>query len=137
MGDNAKVSWDWHNTVVGQGYQAKGVVRQRTGREHLTTNVLDLSQKESKKRSIEVEDKDNKKKPKESKEKKERKDKDKKKEKKNKKEKKHKKSDKHGESHDSKKKSPSHNQTSTQNVEMFNPLLQVFLSRLADSLADA
>lgn len=28
MGDNATASWAWHNTVVGQGYQAKGVVRQ-------------------------------------------------------------------------------------------------------------
>ena len=28
MGENANVSWDWHNTVVGQGYQARGVVRQ-------------------------------------------------------------------------------------------------------------
>lgn len=29
MGENAKKSWDWHNTIVGEGYQAKGVVRQR------------------------------------------------------------------------------------------------------------
>jgi hypothetical protein len=29
MGDNANASWAWHNTVVGKGYQAKGVVRQR------------------------------------------------------------------------------------------------------------
>lgn len=29
MGENAKKSWDWHNTVIGEGYQAKGVVRQR------------------------------------------------------------------------------------------------------------
>jgi hypothetical protein len=28
MGDNATASWAWHNTVVGQGYQAKGVIRQ-------------------------------------------------------------------------------------------------------------
>lgn len=28
MGDNATASWAWHNTIVGQGYQAKGVVRQ-------------------------------------------------------------------------------------------------------------
>ena len=30
MGDNAKKSWEWHNTVVGEGYIAKGVIRQRT-----------------------------------------------------------------------------------------------------------
>lgn len=29
MGENANASWAWHNTVVGEGYQAKGVVRQR------------------------------------------------------------------------------------------------------------
>jgi hypothetical protein len=28
MGENANASWAWHNTVVGEGYQAKGVVRQ-------------------------------------------------------------------------------------------------------------
>ncbi len=30
MGENAKKGWEWHNNVVGEGYQAKGVVRQRT-----------------------------------------------------------------------------------------------------------
>jgi hypothetical protein len=28
MGENAKKTWEWHNVVVGQGYQAKGVIRQ-------------------------------------------------------------------------------------------------------------
>jgi hypothetical protein len=28
MGDNANVDWEWKNTVVGEGYQAKGVIRQ-------------------------------------------------------------------------------------------------------------
>ena len=30
MGDNATKKWEWHNTVVGEGYAARGVVRQRT-----------------------------------------------------------------------------------------------------------
>lgn len=30
MGDNANVDWAWKNTIVGEGYQAKGVIRQRT-----------------------------------------------------------------------------------------------------------
>ena len=29
MGENAAKSWEWHNTVVGSGYQAKSVIRQR------------------------------------------------------------------------------------------------------------
>lgn len=41
MGDNAKKSWEWHNTVVGEGYQAKGVVRQRHS-EEFSTKVIDL-----------------------------------------------------------------------------------------------
>ena len=28
MGENAKVRWEWHNNEVGEGYQARGVVRQ-------------------------------------------------------------------------------------------------------------
>jgi hypothetical protein len=28
MGDNANVDWEWKNTVVGEGYQARGVIRQ-------------------------------------------------------------------------------------------------------------
>lgn len=38
MGDNASANWAWHNTVVGQGYQAKGVVRQRKA---TTAKVID------------------------------------------------------------------------------------------------
>lgn len=30
MGDNAQISRDWHNTALGKGYCARGVVRQRT-----------------------------------------------------------------------------------------------------------
>mmetsp|Transcript_33043 Transcript_33043/g.31481 ORF Transcript_33043/g.31481 Transcript_33043/m.31481 type:complete len:148 (+) Transcript_33043:141-584(+) len=38
MGENASANWAWHNTIVGQGYQAKGVVRQR---EATTLKVVD------------------------------------------------------------------------------------------------
>ena len=34
MGDNAKQSWSWHNNEIGQGYQAKGVIRQNYGIHH-------------------------------------------------------------------------------------------------------
>lgn len=44
MGENAKKTWDWHNTVVGVGYQAKGVVRQRVG-EEIAPKVLDMRPK--------------------------------------------------------------------------------------------
>jgi hypothetical protein len=30
MGDNATQNWEWHNVAVGEGYQARGVVRQKT-----------------------------------------------------------------------------------------------------------
>lgn len=40
MGDNASANWAWHNTIVGQGYQAKGVVRQR---EATTVKVIDFT----------------------------------------------------------------------------------------------
>lgn len=43
MGENAKKTWDWHNTVVGVGYQAKGVVRQRVS-EEVVANVVDMRQ---------------------------------------------------------------------------------------------
>ncbi len=47
MGDNAKKGWEWHNTVVGEGYQAKGVIRQRTAVEQKQIiAVVDLSKKE-------------------------------------------------------------------------------------------
>lgn len=43
MGDNATASWGWHNTVVGEGYQAKGVVRQPGPN---SVKVLDLRKAE-------------------------------------------------------------------------------------------
>ena len=42
MGDNAKKSWEWHNTVVGEGYQAKGVIRQPTSREPPKNVMVDV-----------------------------------------------------------------------------------------------
>jgi hypothetical protein len=42
MGDNARASWDWHNTEVGKGYQAKGVIRQPGSAP--TMKVIDQSQ---------------------------------------------------------------------------------------------
>ena len=42
MGDNATASWAWHNTVVGQGYQAKGVVRQPGSNPVKTIDVRSL-----------------------------------------------------------------------------------------------
>ena len=45
MGENAKKGWEWHNTVVGEGYQARGVVRQPSS-SILTTKVVNLSAKD-------------------------------------------------------------------------------------------
>jgi hypothetical protein len=42
MGENAKKSWEWHNTVVGEGYQARGVVRQRVGEFQSVGKVIDM-----------------------------------------------------------------------------------------------
>lgn len=42
MGDNANVAWDWHNTVVGEGYQARGVVRQAVAGS-TAVRVVDMS----------------------------------------------------------------------------------------------
>ena len=43
MGDNATKSWDWHNTTVGEGYQARGVVRQRTGGSDNNMKIIDMT----------------------------------------------------------------------------------------------
>lgn len=54
MGENAKKRWDWHNTVVGVGYQAKGVVRQRVSEDvapkvvDMRSNALDVPTSQSK-----------------------------------------------------------------------------------------
>lgn len=48
MGENAKKTWEWHNTVVGEGYQARGVVRQRVSEEPATVKVIDMRGPESK-----------------------------------------------------------------------------------------
>ena len=138
MGDNASASWAWHNTVVGQGYQAKGVVRQpgsqsvaivdlrRPEDENLKTQnkaaipheeavvLVDIERK-SKKRMKEVDDsRDRKRDHKSSK-------KDEKKEKKSKKVKKHKKKSHHDMASDVGKP-----------IDNFNPLLQYFAASLSN-----
>ena len=42
MGDNAKQIWSWHNNEIGQGYQAKGVIRQNHGANQ-PIKVIDMS----------------------------------------------------------------------------------------------
>jgi hypothetical protein len=138
MGDNASASWAWHNTVVGQGYQAKGVVRQPGSQ---SVAIVDLrrpedanlktqnkavipheealvsvdSERKSKKRMKEVDDsRDRKRDHKSSK-------KDEKKEKKSKKEKKHKKKSHHDMASDVDKP-----------IDNFNPLLQYFAASLSN-----
>ena len=43
MGDNAQANWEWKNTVVGEGYQARGVIRQRTAQTTAPIKVTNLS----------------------------------------------------------------------------------------------
>ena len=138
MGDNATASWAWHNTVVGQGYQAKGVVRQpgsqavaivdlrlskdenlkihdKTAIPHVETSIPDGSERKSKKRMKEVDDSRDRKRDQKSSKKEE------KKEKKSRKEKKHKKKSHHDLSNDSDKP-----------IDNFNPLLQYFAASLSN-----
>ena len=42
MGDNATKRWEWHNVEVGEGYQAKGVVRQPGVSNNVLNNVVDM-----------------------------------------------------------------------------------------------
>ena len=44
MGDNASQNWSWHNNEIGQGYQAKGVVRQNVGGKP-TMKIIDMTVK--------------------------------------------------------------------------------------------
>ena len=53
MGDNATQKWEWHNTVVGEGYAAKGVVRQKTVISN-PVQIVDLSQPSHSKESVEI-----------------------------------------------------------------------------------
>ena len=41
MGDNANTNWEWHNTEVGHGYQAKGVYRQPS-HSVVSTKIIDM-----------------------------------------------------------------------------------------------
>lgn len=43
MGDNATKSWEWHNNIVGQGYQARGVVRQPGLNDRKDLQIVDMS----------------------------------------------------------------------------------------------
>lgn len=43
MGDNARHAREWHNVEVGQGYQARGVVRQPGSQPTSQVKLLDLS----------------------------------------------------------------------------------------------
>ena len=38
-----KRDWEWHNNEVGVGYQAKGVIRQRTAQVEKHTTIIDMS----------------------------------------------------------------------------------------------
>lgn len=105
MGDNANHQWEWHNTTVGHGYQAKGVIRQRTGYEgesSSSSKVIDLS-----KDSRLIDDKP---------------------------EKKSKKDSKKESKKDSKKSSKKHKHHSSKSSSKgkFNPLLQLLATRLSN-----
>jgi hypothetical protein len=106
MGENAKKTWDWHNTVVGAGYQAKGVVRQRVAEEPPATKVVDMRPQASHieaKPAKSVEEKSSKKSSKSSKEK--------------------------------RKKDTEDTNTSGRKRPKFNPLLQALSVRLRDNVS--
>ena len=46
MGDNATKRWEWHNNVVGEGYQARGVIRQPGRNERRDLQIVDMSKPE-------------------------------------------------------------------------------------------
>ena len=43
MGENAKVSWEWHNNEVGRGYKARGVVRQSSTITMSKEKIIDMT----------------------------------------------------------------------------------------------
>jgi len=123
MGDNANVrDREWHNTIVGQGYQARGVVRQPGL--HQTTKIVDMTGQSVKTKTTStsaiesistketIPEKDSSRKHKRKEDKKE----------KSKKSSKHKKH-KHEKEEDSKEEE---NRT---DIDRFNPLIQLFLSK--------
>ena len=169
MGDNANNKWQWHNTEIGSGYQAKFVVRQ-PGKSNEEMKIVDMRgpvasevqnlskvahdnknnplkrehdddddsndtndsykhKSTEKSRKNEIHSKDNKKDKKQKKEKKEKKQK----------ESKHKKS-KRSRSHsvssndddDSSKGRQARDGLSTHSVSAYNPLMQLFVSKLSD-----
>eukprot|EP01041_Mallomonas_annulata_P009956 gene9956-20700_t len=118
MGENANANWEWHNKEVGTGYQAKGVVRQRSAQPN-EFKIVDLScnvDKAEKRKHTEIHDNivESDKKAKKS-----HNDKDSKK-------KKHKKDKKTDKKKD--KKSKEHKRERND----FNPLLQLLVTRLSN-----
>jgi len=123
MGDNANVrDREWHNTIVGQGYQARGVVRQPGL--HQTTKIVDMTGQSVKTKTTStsaiesiltketiIPEKDSSRKHKRKEDKKE----------KSKKSSKHKKH-KHEKEEDSK-------EEENTDTDRFNPLIQLFLSK--------
>lgn len=128
MGDNASVKdREWHNTIVGQGYQARGVIRQ-PGLQPVATKIVDMTGKTSKTTSAvettivkETITDDNSSKSESGHKKHKRKD-DKKE--KSKKESKHKK--KHRTEKDNER---DVNDRESDNTDRFNPLIQLLLSK--------
>lgn len=121
MGENAKKTWEWHNTVVGEGYQARGVVRQRVSEEPATVKVIDmrapagrLTEKVTREADkVREGDKTSR----------------------NKEEKKKSKSSKHKRRTNSDSDSDDHNSRSQSKKARFNPLLQALSIRLRDNLS--
>lgn len=111
MGDNARQNKDWHNVEVGQGYQARGVIRQRTA-PSTDLKIVDMS-----KASVPalISNKNDEDVTKDDKKDKKKKDKKKTSHHKSSKDKKHKKEDK-----------------AKKTSFRFNPLLQLLASRLSD-----
>jgi hypothetical protein len=107
MGDNALKKWDWHNTIVGEGYAAKGVIRQKTAVTASLGKIVDMSSTTVSSEVLRQDGDDRESKHKKGKRKRE-------KEKKSKHKKRHK------------------NKSDT-NKNGFNPLLQLLASRLSDS----
>ena len=110
MGDNAKYTRDWHNVEVGQGYQARGVVRQPTAAPAAGMKIVDYSKPDHVVVNNNTESSHNHKKPST--------------EIKSHSDKKDKKKDK--------KKKVSKSKSSSKSSFKFNPLLQLLATRLSD-----
>lgn len=131
MGDNAHRDKEWHNTIVGQGYQARGVIRQ-PGLQPIATKIIDMSGKSvkvaTKEESIDLKETSSDHDSSKSSKHKKRKHKDDKKEKSKKSSKhkkhKHEKKDRHDKSDRQLDDTDEHAAE-----DRFNPLIQLFLSK--------